>query len=214
MAKFCPKCGKELEAGSKFCTGCGSPIGNAATVNVAPKVQEKRTKKKKKRILVPIFLTVVLIAVLGAGIVIVKEQIWGYRQILKDLADAQNECDLEKLQDIYLTGYELSEDRNADDAIKSGSEKLSEFGETEYKIVGSEKIETKNLKETLVKEMEESGKSHYGLDALELDPQAAYWVEYKGMDKKGGSITNEWEEKKLIVKYNGRWYIAMTVWEE
>ena len=27
----CPKCGKELKPGDKFCTGCGAPIGNSTT---------------------------------------------------------------------------------------------------------------------------------------------------------------------------------------
>ena len=43
----CKKCGSELEAGVKFCTECGEPVG--ADVPAAPKKAEKAIEEKPKR---------------------------------------------------------------------------------------------------------------------------------------------------------------------
>ncbi len=35
---FCPKCGKELESGTQFCSGCGAAVGADAGKNKHPKI--------------------------------------------------------------------------------------------------------------------------------------------------------------------------------
>lgn len=59
----CPKCGKEVHAGAKFCGYCGAPL-TASTAVVSPRVRSKR----KKGLLLAIPLILVLIA--GAAFVL------------------------------------------------------------------------------------------------------------------------------------------------
>lgn len=60
---ICPKCGKEVHAGAKFCGYCGAPL-TASTAVVSPRVRSKR----KKGLLLAIPLILVLIA--GAAFVL------------------------------------------------------------------------------------------------------------------------------------------------
>lgn len=59
----CPKCGKEVHAGAKFCGYCGAPL-TASTAVVSPRVRSKR----KKGLLLAIPLILVLIA--GAAFIL------------------------------------------------------------------------------------------------------------------------------------------------
>ncbi|MCQ4022807.1 zinc ribbon domain-containing protein [Ruminococcus sp. zg-924] len=54
----CPKCGKEIDDGSKFCVLCGSRITEKTDSNT-------KAPKKKKKHLIPLFVTIALVAVLG-----------------------------------------------------------------------------------------------------------------------------------------------------
>lgn len=65
---FCSKCGKEVEAGQKFCPYCGSPM---ISVEGSTKKAETTGKRKKKKKL-PLVLTVVgiLVVILILGVVI------------------------------------------------------------------------------------------------------------------------------------------------
>lgn len=54
----CPKCGKEIEDGSKFCILCGSRIVEKLEIN-------PKTPKKKKKKLIPLFVTIALVIVIG-----------------------------------------------------------------------------------------------------------------------------------------------------
>lgn len=60
---ICPKCGKEVRDGAKFCGYCGAPL-TASTAVVSPRVRSKR----KKGLLLAISLILVLIA--GAAFVL------------------------------------------------------------------------------------------------------------------------------------------------
>lgn len=46
MAKYCKKCGKELEDGSKFCAACGNPTQESGKQIVQVKKQQKKSSKK------------------------------------------------------------------------------------------------------------------------------------------------------------------------
>lgn len=53
---FCKFCGKELSESAKFCDGCGKPVADEYAVT---NIEEKKTKKKKKRH--PILGTILLV---------------------------------------------------------------------------------------------------------------------------------------------------------
>lgn len=49
MAKFCAKCGKELNEGAKFCKSCGTPVGTVGTAPEKPAQTETPVKKETDR---------------------------------------------------------------------------------------------------------------------------------------------------------------------
>ena len=56
----CPKCGKEIEDGSKFCILCGSRIVEKTELN-------PKTPKKKKKKWIPLLITIALVVVIGTA---------------------------------------------------------------------------------------------------------------------------------------------------
>ena len=65
---YCRKCGKELEAGCRFCSNCGLPINDRSTANEASKKEERgntiRPNKKNLIVAISSVLAIVLVAVL------------------------------------------------------------------------------------------------------------------------------------------------------
>ena len=56
----CPKCGKEIEDGSKFCILCGSRIVEKPELN-------PKTPIKKKKKWIPLLITIALVLIIGTA---------------------------------------------------------------------------------------------------------------------------------------------------
>lgn len=68
---FCPKCGKELKPGVRFCSGCGAPTGQSPSesgTTAVPKQTSAGRSQKKKGIWTGGLLILVLLLFSGAGV--------------------------------------------------------------------------------------------------------------------------------------------------
>lgn len=65
---FCSKCGKEVEAGQKFCPYCGSPMISVKSPTKKADANGKRKKKKKLPLVLAIIGILVVILILGVVI--------------------------------------------------------------------------------------------------------------------------------------------------
>lgn len=66
---FCKNCGKFIEAGTDFCTGCGQKVNGMQneTQYVQPVIEAKPQKSKAPVIIAAIFVIVILIIVFSSG---------------------------------------------------------------------------------------------------------------------------------------------------
>lgn len=66
---YCPKCGKEIKDGIKFCNHCGAPMQYQISRQPQEKAyqQGKRLKKKKFKLFLIIFLIILILLLLGTG---------------------------------------------------------------------------------------------------------------------------------------------------
>ena len=76
---FCKKCGKELNDGTKFCSGCGTAVGQQAQnqntplqgeVCREPYVAPKKKKKDSKSLIIVLCVTVAVLVITLAVILI------------------------------------------------------------------------------------------------------------------------------------------------
>ena len=86
---FCPKCGKELKPGVKFCGGCGAPTGQVSSEygNTAAPKQAPGGRPKKKKGLWAGSLVVLFLLLFSGGFAAYKQGMldslidstpWGY----------------------------------------------------------------------------------------------------------------------------------------
>ncbi len=66
---FCSNCGRQLKEGAAFCDRCGTPVQAApiVTQTKALKGQDAEVEKHKKKIVMPVILAVLILAVAGTG---------------------------------------------------------------------------------------------------------------------------------------------------
>lgn len=120
MAKYCSRCGKELQPGSKFCTACGNSVkstrsdnlpgsgnrsvgnrnaGNRNAGNAYPVMYPAHKKKKgrsKKVAVMSVILVFLLIAL--AAIKIVKNKVYGYEMPIQCFCDYLSTGDTDYLE--------------------------------------------------------------------------------------------------------------------
>ena len=65
----CPKCGKELPAGVKFCKYCGAEL----VVPVAPQIQQEPPTKKSSKTLIIAIVAVLLVALIVLGVLFIPD---------------------------------------------------------------------------------------------------------------------------------------------
>lgn len=58
---FCPKCGKDIKEGSKFCKHCGSEIKRNSSSNNSPVVSNTSDDDKNKKIIIGVLIAVIVI---------------------------------------------------------------------------------------------------------------------------------------------------------
>ena len=127
---FCGQCGFQIEEGAKFCPSCGQPCGQATPLNKAALAQGgslpqhegisyTESLRKKIKIIIPIFVGLVLLAVIGWVI------------FLKPLGMFDYELEVEKIntswmQSINALSDNISSDANYDFAATAQNQKALE----------------------------------------------------------------------------------------
>ena len=110
MTRYCSRCGKELQPGSKFCIACGNPVkstrsdslpgsGNRSVRNEYPVIYPAHKKKKdrnKKVAVMSVILVFLLIAL--ATIKIVKNRMYGYEMPIQCFCDYLSTGDTDYLE--------------------------------------------------------------------------------------------------------------------
>ena len=75
---FCGKCGNQLEEGAKFCPKCGA--------SVSPVTNDNSGKSSSKKIVIPLIVSILILAIAGGGWYLWKNQSEDYS--LEGLAKA------------------------------------------------------------------------------------------------------------------------------
>lgn len=136
---FCPKCGKQLPDHVKFCTGCGTQIGQ-----VKEKNQKKESENKNKRTMIILFGILIVLILVAVGMAV-----FYFKEINNDsrIESVQNEPDND---DDETTEEQEPED---DTEVQEDSEQAdteSEDGEQEDADIGSDEESAASEEETRV----------------------------------------------------------------
>lgn len=103
----CPNCGRENEKDAKFCAVCGASMEKTEEQKDA--LDSGKKKKNRKRILIGISGTLIIVAVIAAGVWIIKgKQV--KKQYNQNLASGQKyleELNYESAEDSYLKAIQI-----------------------------------------------------------------------------------------------------------
>lgn len=167
---FCPKCGKELADGVRFCSACGTPLGGAPSGDNGGFVEAK-SQNRKIGIIVVAAIAVVVIAL----IILIVKLVGGnsYEKPLDHLIHGiQNEDAKELMKAVpeafWETSYVDSDKEEMIDIIQERLEDLLDGSKIKltYKVLEEEEMTNRKIR-ALTKELQ-----GYGLDIEEID--AAY----------------------------------------
>lgn len=163
---FCPKCGKEIDAGVKFCSGCGAAIeipndrntndpASSTMSSTQPKVMDNAVKKKSNPlpfIIIGVGL-VMIIALIVTGIAVFSVT---HNRYAKQLSLGQrylNELDYDQAIAAYKAAIEM--DPKKPEAYRALAEIYVELEEYDAALEvlseGIDKTEDKGLEELLAK---------------------------------------------------------------
>lgn len=212
MAKFCPKCGKELNEGVKFCPGCGAPIpvqvnpaggqpgGQAGApmggqpMNAMP--VQRRQSSNRTLIIAGVAAVVVIILIIFGFMKLFGSN---YEDPIKNLVKTANKGDEKAVQKIFVPDYtdEILENVDAKEFAETLQDSMD--GEkVDYDITDEEKIDKDSFKK-------------------KLNKYAPGWEEYVDIEDVSGMYLLDIELESgddtddannvVVIKVDGDWYL-------
>lgn len=195
MAKFCTKCGKEIQEGNQFCNGCGTPVsgGNPTTAAIG-KMSNKEVVfelLKNKKILgglaAIVIVVIIAIVILGGS---------SYKTPIKELEKAFNKRDagimMAVLPEQDYKGYDKAEIK------KELQKELDDMEEIDvsFDIISKKKIDEDDYEEYI---------SDSYLDEYDIDIIYRVRVDISG--KVDGKEVDS-KDSLYVGKIDGDWYIV------
>ena len=108
MARFCGKCGAQIDENAKVCGQCGTPVEDSTKMPPVKVVDSEKKKKNKK--IFKAMIALALVAVVAVTAINVVSKFTGYNGLLRKVMTAYEGYDIDTLvslsSDIYYYGEE------------------------------------------------------------------------------------------------------------
>lgn len=214
---FCPKCGKELADGSKFCNSCGMPLSEVFVTGENGTVKNSQNRK------IGILVVSVIVVIVAALIVLIVSLLRGesYEAPLDHLFQGIQEKDAEELvkvfpQDIWEAfGFDQKEE-----TVEYFQEKLEDLlGEDKVKI-SYEILEAESYSQRQCRSLERA-LNRFGIEvedleevyslkiqvSLKTDGDGQFDIEdlQEFLDSSVRSRRGTFKEEVIIGRLNGEW---------
>lgn len=225
MAKFCSRCGKELQEGMKFCSGCGAPVEGSAPGGMPgsnapggmpgsnmpggmpgsnmsggmpggmPGGNMATAAPKKPNPILLIAAGVIVLAVVLFAAVKIFAGGSGYMKPIKYLEKGFNKRDIKTIQKAFADSGEISPD------IFEGFEELGDIIDYKIKleVVDKEKIAKREIEDVLIEDF-------YVNEIYAKNASAMYILEVE-MTLEMGEYSEDDTEEIPVAKINGKWVI-------
>ena len=206
MAKFCKKCGQEIQGDMKFCKACGAPVETAETEQMAEKqtatltVQPKKVNVNGKK-KIGIIAVVLIIAIAVLVPVFKNMSVPGYERPLKAQTEGLSKHDLDEYAKSFITAGEKWYLETEGDYFKTST---PQYKDVSYRVTKVEDGDIEDIRDV------------YNINRYEMseDEEEAFYESIEEVKTVYADLAYQYNDGResegtvdmRMIKANGKWY--------